>query len=312
MARPFFRGGRRVGSSSDTSASGGTEHVSLAPLRCAACGACVSLGQRALARCAYCATETPVPAEYGHLQRAAQSFAQNRELARELYARIGAPPGRMATLIAAGAGGTARVGGRVLLVMSLVGMFTGPFIIVPFMGLFYCLGYPVAKLVRGFYALAGDPIAGPLPALIVILPTLFVAVPAIAIPAIKWRKERELTDVRRDVHASLAANPPERPGGPSLCRSCGGALDVPSGALGVPCTYCKADNLVALPERWVKHVRSNEFRHFLRIDAALDAYREASDRARERGWKTAFVFVVFAVPTIFAFGLLLDACGWAY
>ena len=285
--------------------------VTLAPLRCHACRAFVPLGQGKYAHCAYCAADSAIPPEYGALQRAGKSFADDHALAASLYGKIGKPPGRVARLVGGGFEGTLRITGKVLFVLSMVGMFGGPFIVLPFMVIAYGLGYPVAKVLRWVFTACGSPFVGPMSAAFVLIVTQVLIMPFFAVPIIWWRRERELTDVRRDIHASLAAEAPERPGGPSRCRSCGAALDVPAGALGVPCAYCKVDNLVALPGAWVARVRSREFRHFMRIDAALDAYRAASHRARERGWKTALTWIL-TVPLVLALGLMLDSCGWSY
>jgi LSD1 subclass zinc finger protein len=269
-----------------------------------------ALGQERAARCGHCAKETPIPEEYTALQRAARSFAEDRTLAHQLYGIVGKPPGRFAYLVGTGFDGTSRVGATV--VQVLVAMF-----VMPVMGqllpaaLAYVLCFPVGKLIRLACFIAGHPIEGGLPASLVVMITLFVGTPLIALPTIWFRKEQEIAGVRRDIHASLAAKLPERPGGPSRCRNCGGALDVPRGALGVPCTYCKADNLVALPETLVTRVRKQEYRHFLRIDSALAAYREASNRARDRRWKVAFYFL-FVIPVVFVLAWILDAFHVSY
>lgn len=51
---------------------------------------------------------------------------------------------------------------------------------------------------------------------------------------------------RKHLQRSLAARPPEHPGGPALCRSCGAPLIVPPGALHARCTYCRTDSLVVV------------------------------------------------------------------
>ena len=242
------------------------------------------------------------------MQLAAKSFAVDRELARRLYGQLGRPPGPFARAASRGFEQSSRIArgvGHALLALSVIPVVGW----LPPLLLAHVLAYPIAKIIRLGWVIAGDPIQGRLEPGIVLLVALFVWTPAIAIPAILFRKEREIADVRRDVHASLAAGEPERPGGPSLCRNCGGALDVPGGALGVQCTYCRADNLVALPKAWVAHVRTTEFRQFLRIDAALEAYRLASERARDRAWRVAFYFL-FLIPITLVIASWLGDCSY--
>jgi hypothetical protein len=282
-----------------------TATIDLRPLRCGGCGALLPLGYGKTAACAYCKAETPIPAEYAALQRTAKGFADDREVARALYAKIGAPPGRLARALAEGFEGTAGALYRVVQGIAFVlamNVFIG---LVPLAALAYVCAYPVAKLIRAFAAIVASPIEGSLPAALVLPITLILDVPLFAVPLIAIRKEREMAEVRRDVHASLAAASPEHAGGPSLCRACGAALDVPAGALGVPCTYCRAENLVALPAEWVAHVRSREWNQFLRVDAAREAYRLASERASSRGWTVAFWFVLALLASVFV-GVQID------
>ena len=86
---------------------------------------------------------------------------------------------------------------------------------------------------------AFGPFAGLLPALAV---WLFVAVPILIS---KTAKGALATIIQ--LRMRLAAGRPVQPGGPATCRGCGAALDVPPGALGVRCTYCQTDNVVAIP-----------------------------------------------------------------
>lgn len=201
---------------------------------------------------------------------------------------------------------TSRVGAIAGQVLVAVAMLPGGLGLLAIAGAAYVLAYPVAKLFRLAFVLAGTPINEPLPPWLILPLTLVVLVPFVGVPTIWYRRERELADVRLDVHASLAARLPDGPGGASLCHACGAALDIPRGALGVPCVYCKADNLVALPGAWVTKIRAGEFRQFLRIDAALEAFRMASERARERAWATA-LWSILVVPLVLVLAWLLAA-----
>jgi LSD1 subclass zinc finger protein len=87
-------------------------------------------------------------------------------------------------------------------------------------------------------------------------------------------------DSRRNLQAALAAQPPKTPGGPLRCHECGADLTAPEGALGVRCGYCKADNLLLVPESWARRARKIERK--IR-DSSQEAKRlEAESRRRMR------------------------------
>lgn len=46
------------------------------------------------------------------------------------------------------------------------------------------------------------------------------------------------------IHGLLLARPPERPGGPPVCRVCAAPLSAPEGAWDCSCDHCGADNLL--------------------------------------------------------------------
>ncbi|MBK8257721.1 MAG: hypothetical protein IPK82_34265 [Polyangiaceae bacterium] len=283
----------------------------LHPLCCSGCGAPVPLGSGSVARCAACGAGTPIPPEYEQLQRVAQSAARDTRMAEELYGQIGAAPRAWEKQILRG---VARASGP----LTGVGMLLGGIAIhypplgIPMMlAALWVLGYPVSWVMRGFYWLTGRPHAGPLEALTVLLVTMVLFVPPIGVWIIRKQRDASLDGVRRDIHASLAASLPERPGGPSRCRRCGAPLDVPAGALGVACTYCRTDNLVALPPAWVAHVRAADFQRFLRIDDALNAFRTAKETARSRTWTLAFVWVLVG-PAVLLAGWLMGKARITY
>jgi hypothetical protein len=278
----------------------------LKPFACTGCGALLALGTEPIARCQYCKKETKVPDEYGALQRAAKSFAADKQLAENLFGEVGKPPGFFTRAVFRGAEGSVSIGAKVGMVLLGIA-YSQPIIgLGMFMAGAYLFGYPVGLLARAGYAISGHPA----PKMISPYPVLAIATALVivgfGIPVVLYGKERALAPIRAGIHGSLAATLPEKPGGPSRCRNCGAALDVPSGALGVPCVYCKADNLVALPQEWVTRVRGTEFQHFLQIDAGLEAFRLARESAKEKLWQLGFALVL-VLPVTMVVAWLLDA-----
>lgn len=278
--------------------------LEIEPLCCPQCGSGVPLGSGPRTHCRHCDVDVTIPEEYHRLQRTQQSALADRKLAEELYGRIGRPPGLAARL-----GGRAAEGSIAYLKTAgaIVGVLLGtlwPLGVALFMVAGYGISYPTAKLLHLGFRLAGQPL-DPLPPELVVPLATILAYLLLGVPAILSARERALGDVRRDIHASLAAVPPVHDGGAFACRRCGAALDVPADALGVPCAYCKVDNLVALPRGWVADAQASEYERFLSIDACLEAYRAAARRATESTWRM-LLWLVFSLPLAVFVGYLLD------
>jgi LSD1 subclass zinc finger protein len=287
------------------------ETIRVQPLHCAGCGAVVALGQGKTARCGFCRAETPVPEQYAAMQQAARSFAADRQLAMNLYGKVGRPPGRLLAAWGRAAQGTVHIGGGVA-GMLVEGMTTQPAIVLVLVAAAsYALGFPVGKLIRAVAWLSGSPVQGQLSPYIVLPLAAVLALVLVGVPAVLFDRQRAFAVVRRDIHASLAAALPEKEGGPGRCRNCGAALEVPPGALGVPCSYCRADNLIALPAAWVRKIQSSEFRHFMGIDSALEAYRQASAEAQARLTRMIFA-VIFVLPVIMAVAWILKKMKFGF
>ena len=241
---------------------------------------------------------------------AAQEFAKNRKLAADLYGEVGQPPGPLLRMWWTGADRTARAGQGVLTaILGLMLRTPLGFLLLPSAA--YLLGYPVAAVLRVSGLIAPEQFEKDSTTYIVLLATVGVLIVVAAFPVVLLRRERELAPVRGAIHASLAAASPQHAGGPARCRQCGAGLDVPPGALGVPCVYCRADNLVALPESWVAHLRRSEFTQFVSIASALNAFREANSRARERYWLIA-VGLILSFPVVMLIGWVLNQAGFHF
>ena len=225
----------------------------VAPLACPRCGAAVPLGEGAVARCTYCSIDVAVPPEYIALRDDAKTRIQDRAELDRLYRQASRPPskfvrmfpkiGRGFILGCAGAGALIILGTIVGVIIREHDFVTT----VVSAAIMVVLGIPA--FLETMWHLIGShsydlvdalgPFAGVLPGFVV---WLFVAVPV----NVSTRCSGAFaTIIRMRMH--LAAGMPLQPGGPATCRGCGAALDVPAGALGVRCTYCETDNLVAIP-----------------------------------------------------------------
>jgi hypothetical protein len=219
----------------------------------------VPLGETDRAHCLYCNAEVPIPADHLALRAADRAHTRGREQAQELYLRLGEPPGRLLQFWAR-AGTIALwcllplVPGSLLLWMMVV---SEAWRLAPYVGF-----QPV------------DVIGGAPLSILLGVAVFFLVV----FPVVLVARARHVAKTRQMLQSALAARPPERPGGPAGCRNCGAALDVPAGALGVRCFYCREHNLVAIPSGWIRHARKRSRDLHLQLDAA--AAEERAQRVR--------------------------------
>lgn len=224
----------------------------LSPLSCPQCGAAVPLGDGAVARCTYCAIDVPVPPQYIARRDDAKTRVRDRAQLDRFYAEASRPPSALVRGFAAiGRGVT--IGGLVAGALIIVGTVIGVLVREQDLMtaaisalLMVVLAIP-AFLETMFHLLgaAGYDLVDRLGAFAGVLPGFAVWLLVAAPLSISRTCRGALATIIR-LRMRLAAGRPLQPGGPATCRGCGAALDVPPGALGVRCTYCETDNLVAI------------------------------------------------------------------
>ncbi len=259
----------------------------LAHLICSQCHAPVPLGTgpKDMARCLCCDNQVPVPAEYLAMRDAARADDANRARARELAARLAAPPGfwmrlwmqasDVAMLLAIlvvvvwlliGAimciGALFREGIAVFMLALIVGMlFSVPLV-------YNQILHDLARLLHADCAdVLGDAVCYAL------LGLFFYVV--LAVPMILGAYAESFETVRATLRKILAAKSPRTSGGPSECRLCGAALEVVPSAISAHCLYCRADNLVAIPDTLVRMAKAHSASEHYSIETAFAAERVA-------------------------------------
>jgi len=296
--------------------------LSLRPLLCGACGGPVPLGDADRAVCPYCAAPVEIPRELRAVRAANRRSVEDHARVEAAFRRLGSPPGRLLHAwagLAEGALHTLWIASTAFLKLWLkllaflfrcltdiddlrVWLVVLALPLIPVAGLLVVLGTGLHALGPRFGA---DPIAvlGPAASYALIGAALCLL---LAIPLAVFHFADAFAQVRHRLQASMAARPPFRAGGPALCRRCGAALSVPSGALGVRCDYCQSDNLVALPPAWVAAAKQTEAGQHREILEAVREEQLTRDAARTRLLQGLLVSALL-VP-IFA-GLGIAACG---
>ena len=255
------------------SASGGELEV----LRCGQCGAPVPLGDGDRVPCPGCGAQVEVPEPYRVARAAARLDAEGQALC----ARLGAPPGTLQRMLASG-------------VYIWVFLFLLPFLLRPLGAIAHLLLLdPIAAILH--VRLADVLGAGTYGA--VYGAAVFAIIAPLAIIGSHGRRQ---VRARRALQAGLAAKPPATPGGPALCRCCGAPLAVPPGAAGVRCSYCRADNLVALQPDWVASAKVGSATLRTQIADAADEDRKNRVAIR-RGTTIRLVLLALLAVGYYAF-----------
>lgn len=288
----------------------------VAPLRCTACGAAVPLGEADHACCTYCGVTVPVPPALVTLRANARLRANDRAALDALYAEASRPPARaldawawVGSLASLGV----LVGAVVLTIVTVIAVLVielrGPgsfgeslesaaivavamvFLSIPAF-LETCLHFVGSHGLDAVDALGpGFGVALGLGAYVLV-----------AVPVALGGFANESIEAITDLRTSLRAAPPLHPGGPAICRNCGAALDVPAGALGVPCMYCRTDNLVAVPDAVASRDERAHAQLHRQVKAALEAHHR--ERATIRSEMTSMLLHSLVLLPLFGIAWL--------
>lgn len=210
---------------------------SLAPLTCAACGGAVPLAAGDRTACPFCRAEVEIPRAYRELRDAERTIdAEHREghaLALEL-ARVPSAPVRMLAMFDSAAFVWLGLG------FWIVAGVTVGVLVPPVIGRWFGISTVdvLDERTQGWISM--------------VLP---LATFALGLLGAGWARKRAI--VRGGLQARLAAEPPERTGGPQRCRQCGAALAVGERDTAVGCPYCGTENLVNMPEPWLARMRTH-------------------------------------------------------
>ena len=270
------------------------EKPAVAPLLCPSCSAPVPLGDGEVATCSFCQAKVPLPAEYRALRDAEHQRTTDREVAEKLYRKLGSPPSPAlrAWTSAVTIASAALVGivGLLLTISAGLMLLAGFALELVLHALAHPLGIDLIDRFGGGTVYAG----------FVVIMIVFGLLPVWLVGYLD-----SLAEIKRTLQVSLAAHPPQKPGFPSTCRGCGAALDVPSGAFGVRCAYCQADNIVSLPAAWIARVGGKQASFHRSIITAVELANTLRIEARA-GLPKA---VKWSVGAVVVFGLIGRGCS---
>ncbi len=236
----------------------------LTPLLCPSCEGPVPLADGAKTPCPYCGARVEIPETYRAL-RAAQ-VERSRELtrARELFAVLGKPPALLYRSLA----------GWFSPVSLAVGMFPASFLIG--VAIFYGGLWGVSWVVPYNLLDVTSETAG-------LWGSVGIGLAFVWSGALLGVAGTRRALALGPLQAALAARPSERAGGSACCRHCGAPLTYGPADLGVRCGFCECDNLLRIPERWVRRARRDNVqvgKAIESVDAAWLAEQQRLSRFR--------------------------------
>lgn len=250
------------------------ENGDIKPLRCNSCNGQVPLLRKPKVVCPYCGDTKVIPNAYLEALASRTSFAHRKKQAEELFAKLGTPPNKYEQAFA-------ELDEKMLLISFVLSL--GAILGIVQMIIFYPLDWFYASF-KGLNMM--DVISPWTPTMISTFATFCLSVVPFAY--LYWARRKVLT--LNHLKIALAAKPPEKAGGPTTCRSCGCPFDVPPNTPGITCPYCQTDNLLNVPEDWLKGTRDTSIRVGKKAVMAQNTFK----RETSLGWESVLsVFLLF-------------------
>jgi hypothetical protein len=261
--------------------------IKVTVLRCASCAGAVPFGDGDTLPCPYCAAPVEVPEEHRALRAAERQYNEHRSSARELLRRLGKPPSVVVRFLT-------RANGLTVVWLFVLGTLVSSALcaaLFPLMGRLSLALFHVHLEDVVLYRY--DPNAlfmiGQFSFLLAFLGGLVV-----------WGAYVHRRGVRlHGLQAGLSARAPERPGGPSTCRGCGAPLSAKAEELAVTCVYCRADNLLRIPESWIGAARDLAQELAGAIEDAARAFQDEERTIRRSLVVRLAVVAVVSASTLF-------------
>ncbi|MGM0601539.1 MAG: hypothetical protein ACQETH_17130, partial [Candidatus Rifleibacteriota bacterium] len=216
----------------------------ITPLRCGVCDAQVPLLRKPEVKCPYCDNLVKIPDTYLEALASRTSFERRKKQAEKLFEKLQNPPTAFEKAVA-------EMNERAILIAFVCSL--GLIIALVQALVFYPLDWFYAQFLQ---LNMSDVTPFWLPAMLSTFFTFLLAVVPFFYLYIVRRKVLSLKHIK----IALAAKVPQKHSDPATCRSCGSPLEVAPDAAGVTCPYCQTDNLLHVPEEWLKDTRETSIR----------------------------------------------------
>ncbi|MBU1109846.1 MAG: hypothetical protein KKB51_24405 [Candidatus Riflebacteria bacterium] len=214
--------------------------IRLKPLLCSNCKGLLPLEKKEWISCPYCAKKNSIPVSYLDAIATRASLNRHKSKLHEIRDVVGSIPTYFESVIA-------------YFPDSLVFFLFVLFLVFFQSYLNMLLFYPVALYYEKYLLKSFFDFASPTMLAVMKASVLYVL---ISIPfAFIYRTKRKVA-VLWPLQVSMAAGPPVIPGGPATCNNCGAGLVIKHDSHIVSCNYCETENLVGLPENWLRTARS--------------------------------------------------------
>lgn len=214
------------------------------PLRCSVCDGQVPLLRKPEVKCPYCDNQVTIPDSYLEALASRTSFERRKKQAQKLFEKLQTPPTAFET-------GLAEMSEKAILVAFVCSL--GVMLAIVQALIFYPLDWFYAAFLK---VNMGDVTPYWMPTIMTTLATFILAVVPFAYLYLVRRKVLSLKHIK----VALAAKAPQKHSDPATCRSCGSPLEIPPDAAGVTCPYCQTDNLLHVPEEWLRDTREASIR----------------------------------------------------
>ncbi len=250
--------------------------------------------------CTYCDAQLAVPEEHRELRAAEQQYNLHRTEAHELLRKLGTPPSWLVRFL------TNANGVTVIWLVALGSLVSGvlcaaAFALIAQLSLVW-FHVHIDDVVLYRYDPSALFVIGQFAFLLAGLGSLVV------LGAYTRRRGAGL----RELQAGLSARPPSRAGGPAECRGCGAPLLARPQDNAVTCPYCRADNLVRIPESWIGAARARARKLAGAVEQAVYAFQD-EERSIRRSLVVRLVVVgVISSTWLFLFVGVTDAARLEY
>lgn len=231
----------------------------LTPLHCFSCGTPVVLSENKVAICTSCGNENPIPDEYRELVASKKKHEQGLEQAKALLEKVSEPPNPLFLLwynVSEIVFGTLGIILMIALYISGAAFFIALFMV-------YFIYYTIAPYIHINLIDVYGP--GNVYALTFVALSVFLIFPLVLNAYVE-----DFVDLKKTLQASLSAHFPDSGKNDAKCRCCGASLELSPGAVCAVCSYCQAENILTLPEKWRKKLTGFANWHFKTIQEVFE------------------------------------------